>query len=84
MQTHQFTTPLVMTTVSSLHKSMQILLAKTKALQLDLSLIKNVDSAGIAFLLELKSIAKRNGCKLDFIKTPGLIERFCKLYKVTL
>ena len=84
MQQYKFNTPLIISTVGTLYKNILGVIAKTKSLELDLSLVTNVDSAGVAFLLELKSIAKQNGCKLNFTKTPDIIEHFCQLYKVTL
>jgi len=84
MLKHKLNSPLIISTVGNLHKSTVKIVAKSKTLDIDLSGVKNIDSAGVAFLLDLKSIAKNIGCALSFSNTPDIIERFCQLYKVSL
>ena len=81
---HRLTSPLTILTVGKLHKPTVKIIAKSKILDIDLSEVKNIDSAGVAFLLDLKSIAKSTNSTLSFSNTPDIIERFCQLYKVSL
>lgn len=84
MLKHKLKSPLIISTVGLLYKSTVKIVTKSKALDIDLSGVKNIDSAGVAFLLDLKSIAKNTSCTLSFSNTPNIIERFCQLYKVSL
>lgn len=84
MLKHKLHSPLIISTVGNLHKPSVKIINKSKILDIDLSGVKNIDSAGVAFLLDLKSIAKSSGCTLSFSNTPDIIQRFCQLYKVSL
>jgi len=84
MLKHKLKSPLIISTVGNLHKPTLKIITKSKTLDIDLSGVKNIDSAGVAFLLDLKSIAKNASCALSFSNTPDIIERFCQLYKVSL
>lgn len=53
-------------------------------LEIDLSNIQHIDSAGVAFLLELKSIARKKSCSIKFTHTPNNIEHLCQLYNINL
>jgi ABC-type transporter Mla MlaB component len=75
---------LTISTVGALHKPMVETIAKLKGIELNLSEITSIDSAGIAFLLDLKSIAENKNCTLKFINIPDIVERFCSLYNVSL
>ena len=82
-----------------IHKLQHSLIASNIAIQLpplkrlvlanlnltfDLSNVTNIDSAGIAFLVELKNIAKINKCNLVFTNPSTQINHLCQLYKISL
>jgi ABC-type transporter Mla MlaB component len=54
------------------------------SITLDLSDVSNIDSAGLAFLIELKTNCIHNNCKINFINLSEPIINFCKLYQITL
>lgn len=60
------------------------LVSKEKQLQLNLSNITSIDSAGIALLIEIKQLARKNNCALTYTYPTALIENLCQLYKITL
>ncbi len=77
-------TPLTITTVGALYKTILDVLTKSRALTINLGLINKIDSAGIAFLLELKSVAKQKHYKLEFINISDSVQNFCQLYQISL
>ena len=52
--------------------------------EITLSNISHIDSAGIAFLLELKKIAIKINCTILFTEIPQKILVLCKLYDIIL
>ena len=80
----KFEKPLLITTVAALLKQTLKHIASSSKLDIDLSNVPDIDSAGIAFLLELKAIAKQKNCHLIFSNTPTNIDKLCQLYQVTL
>lgn len=76
--------PLIITNVSALLKQITKQIKPQSTLDINLSEVPNIDSAGIAFLLQLKSIAVDKNCHLSFSNAPDYISRFCQLYQVTL
>lgn len=75
---------LVISTVSNLLNPLSKQIISAEELDIDLSIVKNIDSAGIAFLLELKSKAKQEKCKISFTNIPYVVNRLCQLYQITL
>ena len=51
-------------------------------LTVDLSEIDKIDSAGIAFLLELKQQAQKVGLKIDFQGSPSALNKLKSLYNL--
>jgi ABC-type transporter Mla MlaB component len=56
----------------------------TKKLDMDLLNLTKIDTSGIALLLELKKIAKKHNCRLNFINQTEQLKKLCQLYQVTL
>ncbi|MBP9742478.1 MAG: STAS domain-containing protein [Burkholderiales bacterium] len=75
---------LLLNNINGLLKLITKLINSTPVLNIDLSAVVNVDSAGIAFLLELKAIAKQKKCQVNFTHIPDVVDKFCQLYKVAL
>ena len=84
MQEHKLSGQLLISNVNQQLGQLTKLIAECNGLKIDLSGITNIDSAGVAFLLELKSVARQKKCKLSFINLPELVDKFCQLYQVTL
>lgn len=70
--------------VNSLIKPLLKLIAINSQLKIDLANITTIDSAGVAFLVELKSAAKQKNCELQFVNLPESVNKFCQLYQVTI
>lgn len=75
---------LLIDNINRLLKSLTKLINTSSMLNIDLSAVVNVDSAGIAFLLEAKAIAKQRKCQVHFSHIPEVVDKFCQLYRVTL
>ena len=84
MQEYKLEQPLVTHNISNIYKQLFRLIKKYKQLKLDLSVIKNIDSSGLALLLELKSMAAKEKCNLSINTDNHIIMRLCQLYKVNL
>lgn len=83
MMKYALTAPLTSKTVSNQFKQLAKLIATSSTLMLDLSEVANIDSAGLALLVELKNLAQGKQCKLSFHKSE-IVERLCQLYKIIL
>jgi anti-anti-sigma factor len=44
--------------------------------------ISSIDSAGFAYLLEIKKICARKNSKLQFINVHPAVMKFCQLYQI--
>jgi ABC-type transporter Mla MlaB component len=55
-----------------------------KLLRIDLADVCNIDSAGLAFLVELKVCARKKNSTIEFINLSEPVTRFCQLYQLTL
>ncbi len=84
MNEFKFKQPLIIANIALLLKSMTKLLAASKQLSIDLSTVSNIDSSGVALLLELKAVAHHQHCQLNFTNTPEVVKKFCQLYQVNL
>jgi ABC-type transporter Mla MlaB component len=78
------TTPLVIDNINLLLEQLSLVISPNQSVILDLSIVPNIDSAGIALLVELKKIAKKNQCALQFINPTIDIKNLCQLYQVVL
>lgn len=70
---------LLISTITSSFNKIKPMLTLPGKLSFDLSQITDVDSAGIAFLIELKATGK-----VTFTNPSTQINNLCQLYKVTL
>ena len=84
MITHKLQHSILTTNIAKLLPALKRLIFANKILALDLSDVINIDSAGIAFLIELKNIATNKACSLTFINPSTQINNLCQLYKITL
>lgn len=75
---------LVISNINNYLKEFSNTISKSPELTFDLSNISDIDSAGLAFLLELKKLAKQANCSLKFINSNDQVERLCQLYKISL
>ena len=57
-------------------------LKTVESLNLDCSQVVNIDSAGIALLLELKSVAIKQNKQLDLQNISTSIRALCELYTI--
>lgn len=53
-------------------------------INIDLGQIQQIDSAGIALLLELKNLANKANYSVEFTNLPDNIVNWCNLYRVVL
>lgn len=57
---------------------------KNDIINYDLSHVNEIDTAGVAFLLELKIIANQNKTQIEFSNAPTHLFELSKLYKIAL
>jgi|LauGreDrversion4_2_1035121.scaffolds.fasta_scaffold204747_2 ABC-type transporter Mla MlaB component len=72
-------------TNANVNQLLDQILAKLKtaeSLNLDCSQVINIDSAGIALFLELKSITSKQNIKLDLQNVSASIYALCELYAI--
>ncbi|MBX9598617.1 MAG: STAS domain-containing protein [Burkholderiales bacterium] len=72
-------------TNANVNQLLDQILAKLKtveSLNLDCGQVVNIDSAGIALLLELKSITSKQNIKLDLQNVSASIYALCELYAI--
>ena len=81
---YQFCNNLIADTASKQLDAISAFMTSNKNIEVDLSNILNVDSAGIALLIEIKNLAVSSAVKLTYTNTPPLIERLCQLYHIIL
>jgi ABC-type transporter Mla MlaB component len=84
MITHKLQRALLTNSITEQLPLLKRLIFVNKSLTLDLSNVNNVDSAGIAFLVLLKNIAKKSACNLVFTNPSAQINNLCQLYKISL
>lgn len=81
---YKLTTPLVISNIASQLKILTQTICTSKEVNIDLSKLPDIDSAGIAMLLELKHIAKIQKCNLIISNPTSFILRLCDLYKINI
>lgn len=81
---HTFQNKLLINTVMPELNQASMLLNNVDNLHIDLNNITHIDSAGIALLIELKSIAKQQNKQLFYDNPTPDILRLCKLYQVNI
>lgn len=75
---------LIHTTINQNRNELIKLIKANSSFTIDLGSVSQIDSSAIALLVELKSIAKRYSCDLNYINHTPIIERLCQLYKISL
>ena len=78
------TTTLTVDNITEHLNTLVELLKTHSTIEINLSGIKHIDSAGVAFLLELNTIAKQKSCSIKFIEIPNTVEHLCQLYNIQL
>lgn len=68
---------LLISNVMSIRKEILQMIANNQKIDLDMSDIKEIDSAGIALLIELKLTGR-----INFINQSNPVLNLCQLYKV--
>ena len=84
MITHKFHRSILVTNIAAQLPVLKRLIFTNKNVTFDLSNVNNIDSAGIAFLIELKNTATNKSCNLVFTNPSTQINNLCQLYKITL
>ncbi|HMT03261.1 MAG TPA: STAS domain-containing protein [Burkholderiales bacterium] len=79
---HKLSNPLIISTINEQLNNFNNLTAKN--IQIDLSEIINIDSSGIAFLIEIKQQCLTKKYNLTFINKTEAIQRLADLYKITI
>jgi ABC-type transporter Mla MlaB component len=75
---------LIIQNISGLKKYFESEMRKSTSLSVDLSSVSEVDTSGIALLVELKQYAKLVNCILSYENLSSAILKLCKLYKINL
>lgn len=70
--------------ISSVRQALIKQIKSNRELRIDLMEVSDVDSAAIAFLVELKQIAKSSSCNLTYNCNNPIIERLSQLYRINL
>ena len=83
-QVYTMNDQLLISSVTDLLRDVGKLVGKSSVISIDLCKVSEIDSAGIAFLIELKSLAKQKNCRLIFLNVPSIVTRLCELYQVTI
>jgi ABC-type transporter Mla MlaB component len=78
------TTKLTLDNISEQINAVSELLLPRTELEINLSNIQRIDSAGVAFLLEIKKIASTKSCKVKLTSIPSIISHLCHLYDINL
>ena len=60
------------------------LLKNNEKVEVNLENITDIDSAGIAMLIELRNFADTNGSKISFIHPSADVMRLCQLYRINI
>ncbi len=84
MHNYKLTSALLINNVTKLLRQFNKDIKSESSITLDLSNVSNIDSAGLAFLIELKANCMHNNCKINFLSPSEPIINFCKLYQITL
>ena len=84
MITHKLQKSILATNIANQLPVLKRIIFANKDVTFDLSNVSNIDSAGIAFLIELKNTAANKSCNLVFINPSTQINNLCQLYKITL
>ena len=74
--------PLTINTINAQLIYLTNIIKHNTELQLNLSEITNIDSSGIALLIELKQVAVQSHCVLLFQNTTEAVQRLLTLYKI--
>ena len=74
--------PLTIKNIPSLYARFVATIDQGQNTTLDLSNVSEVDSSGIALILELKQVAKNKNCTLSIDNPSPAILRLCNLYKI--
>ena len=83
-RTHKLHRSILATNIATQLPVLKRLIFANSQLIFDLSDVNNIDSAGIAFLIDLKNIAANKACSLEFTNPSTQIINLCQLYKITL
>lgn len=73
---------LIIKNIPSLYAKFVATIDQGQNLTLDLSGVTEVDSSGIALLIELKQLAQKKNCILTIDNPSSAILRLCNLYKI--
>jgi ABC-type transporter Mla MlaB component len=81
----QIEAKLLITNVNQLYidYSKKFILPHT-TLEINLAQIISIDSAGLALLINLKSLAKKRECNLSYHDASAEVRKFCQLYSINL
>lgn len=74
--------PLIIKNIPSLYAKFVNTIDQGKNLTLDLSSVSEVDSSGIALIIEFKKLAQEKNCILTIGNPSTAILRLCNLYKI--
>lgn len=84
MYEYKLTSSLLISNANQLLEEYTKYIQKDGSIILDLADASNIDSAGIAFLVELKALSKERNCKISFINISAPVVTFAKLYQLNL
>ncbi len=84
MHEYKLKSSLLINDVTKLLRQFSKLITSESSITIDLSDVSRIDSAGLAFLIELKTNCTHNSCKISFINLSEPVINFCKLYQITL
>ncbi len=84
MSTYKLPNSLLVSNVTQLLSEFNKHIDSKALVTIDLSNISNIDSAGLAFLIELKTNCIHNNYKINFTNPSEPVINFCKLYQITL
>lgn len=76
--------PLTIQNIPALHKEYVAQINKGLAITFDLSNVTEIDSSGIALIIELKQTAKNKNCSFILNNPSVAVLRLCNLYKINL
>ena len=83
MHIHKLKSSLLINDVSSLLKEFETYIIPSNIVTIDLGDVSNIDSAGVAFLVELKVSGRQQNCQISFVNISKPVINFCQLYQLT-
>ena len=84
MSQYKLTSALLIKNVNQLLGEFTKRIQKDGSICIDLTDVTNIDSAGVAFLVELKALARLKNCQISFINIPTPVANFANLYQLNL